>query len=369
MTIRKPQHAIATQLVRRLRDIRKPVLYCGDSALSKQVVGQIDRLHRHYHPTPWLHGCHAQLLYMNLRKKAGDQLGYDRIEPLIMADGGTTALAWRGDNLPADTPILVILHTITGSPESMREMVGDLGQLTGWRVVLCLRRGHGDLPLTTPRINILGSTDDLREQLSCIRQQYPDAPLYGIGSSAGSGLLTRYLGEEADASVFRAAFVYCPGYDTGQAFTQVHPTYSRLMAKKLVRQFITRQQDQLAQFAALPRLQQAQSLADFHDDHHELAGYADRASYVAATNPMQVFARISTPVMIVNSEDDPVCRIGNLMPHLEQIRSMPDAILVITRQGSHCAHYEGWSARSWAHRLMAEYFQAMHGLAGAKGGE
>ena len=82
-----------------------------------------------------------------------------------MRDGGQTALAWCGHGLPADTPTILVLHTLTGSPQSMAELVQDLHRETGWRVVVCLRRGHADLPLSTPRLNILGCTDDLREQL------------------------------------------------------------------------------------------------------------------------------------------------------------------------------------------------------------
>ena len=54
----------------------------------------------------------------------------------------------------------------------MRELVRDLRLMTGWRVVLCLRRGHADLKLTTPRLSIVGSTDDLREQISLVRERF-----------------------------------------------------------------------------------------------------------------------------------------------------------------------------------------------------
>jgi hypothetical protein len=44
------------------------------------------------------------------------------------------------------------------------------------------------------------------------------------------------------------------------------------------------------------------------------------------------------------------------------MRQMPGVILVTTAKGSHCAHYQGWSARSWSATLMSHYFQAMHAL-------
>lgn len=41
--------------------------------------------------------------------------------------------------------------------------------------------------------------------------------------------------------------------------------------------------------------------------------------------------------------------------------TVPDSILVLTARGGHCAFLEGhWRPRSWAHRLIAEYFRAVH---------
>ena len=47
-------------------------------------------------------------------------------------------------------------------------------------------------------MNLFGSTQDLREQLLYIQDKFPQSDLYGVGSSAGTGLLVRYLGEEGE---------------------------------------------------------------------------------------------------------------------------------------------------------------------------
>lgn len=327
------------------------------------MVAALPQLQADFKPTPWLFNAHAQLIFHSLRKGSqqrrgqGDML-YDRHEQLTMRDGGLTALYWCGHDLPAGTPTIVVLHTITGSPDSMAELVGDLHAGTGWRVVLCLRRGHADLPLQTPRISLMGCTDDLREQLAVIQARFPASPLFAVGSSAGSGLLARYLGEEGDAAPFRAGFAYCPGYDIDTGFDQVHPWYSRMMTKKLLRQFIVRNRDSLAHLATLPALQSAEDLGGLNRALFELSGHPDYADYDRARNPMRVFDGIRVPLMVLNAEDDPVCRIGNILPWLEMIRGMPNVILVTTAEGSHCAHYEGWTARSWSARLMAAYFKA-----------
>jgi len=340
-----------------------PRVHCHDNPRSRAILEALPRLRRPYRPTPWLFNTHLQLVFLNSRKKT-DSLPYDRIQPLVMADGGQTELHWLGFHLPSQTPTIVVLHTITGSPASMQELVRDLHECTGWRVVLCLRRGHAHLPLATPKLNILGCTQDLREQLAAIRAQFPDSVLYGVGSSAGSGLLVRYLGEEGENALFRAAFAYCPGYNTDNAFTKAHPFYSRLMAKKLSKQFIRPHAYRLAHLPTVRTLRAARNLAEFHDHIYELAGFDTLAEYTAASNPMRVFTAITKPVMILNSEDDPVCRFENIAPYREAMARMPNVILVTTAQGSHCAHYEGWSPRSWAGRLMGEYFLSVHSVCG-----
>ncbi|WP_051144674.1 YheT family hydrolase [Perlucidibaca piscinae] len=347
---------------------RRPQVICHDSPRNREVVAALPPLQTDFTPTPWLFNAHAQLIFYSLRKISQQRRQrraalYDHRERLTMRDGGLTALYWCGHDLPADTPTIVVLHTITGSPDSMAELVRDLRRGTGWRVVLCLRRGHADLPLVTPRMNLFGCTDDLREQLAVIRRRFPDSPLYAVGSSAGSGLLVRYLGEEGEAAPFRAGFAYCPGYDTDAGLDVVHPRYSRMMARKLQRQFITPNHTRLAHLSTLPRLQAAEDLASLHRAQFELAGHPDYAAYDRASNPMHVFERIRVPLMVLNAEDDPVCRIGNLTPWLPTMLAMPNVILVTTAEGSHCAHYEGWAARSWSARLMSGYFRVMHTVA------
>ena len=69
-----------------------------------------------------------------------------------------------------------------------------------WRVVLHARRGHGDLPFTTPRWNTVGNTSDARDALRAVRARHPAAAALCIaGFSAGSGLMMRFLGEPGDA--------------------------------------------------------------------------------------------------------------------------------------------------------------------------
>lgn len=340
---------------------QKPRIYCQDNAHNRQIIRSLDQLQQNYRPTPWLFNGHMQMLFLSARKNNVGQ-AYDHIEQLTMSDGGQTALAWIGYKLPSNTPTIALLHTLTGSPQSMQELALDLHNTTGWRVVLCVRRGHADLPLTQPLFNIFGSVTDLHEQLGIIHARLPESALYGVGSSAGSGLLVRYLGTMGQETRLRAAFAYSPGYNTDTGFDHIQPFYSRYMAKKLLRKFVEPHAKNIAHLPTFNRLRNAQDLSEFNRHAFEFAGYSSFEEYAHDINPMRVFTHISIPMMILNAEDDPVCNIQNAAPYLDTMRKMPNLILVTTTHGSHCAHYEGWRAKSWAGRLIGQYLKTVHDI-------
>lgn len=335
----------------------QPTLYYDVQSHSQSILNHLPQLKQKYRPTPWLSNPHLHLIYFDLIKKRSIRLKYDVIEQLKMSDGGITGIAWYGLNLPKNTPTIVLMHTITGSPESMRELVRDLHQYTGWRIALCLRRGHAGLPMPVAKMNLFGSTDDLREQILYIQDKFPESDLYGVGSSAGTGLLVRYLGEEGENTPLKAAFALCPGYNTETGFKNVHPFYSKVMTKKLFKKFITPYSSTWQKTSSLSKVMNTKTLLEFEQAYFEMAGYQDYQTYTQATNPIYVFENVKIPLMILNAEDDPVCHIKNLEPYKEVIQHMPNVIVVTTKKGSHCGYYEGLQTKSWATRLMADYFK------------
>jgi hypothetical protein len=88
-----------------------------------------------------------------------------------------------------------------------------------------------------------------------------------------------------------------------------------------------------------------------------MAGFQDYQSYCQAINPIYVFENVKIPLMILNAEDDPVCSIKNLEPYKDIIQQMENIAVVTTKKGSHCGFYENLTVKSWASRLMADFFK------------
>ena len=348
---------LTQSLLDQVTGAEQPKMYFNPQGELTEVLQKLPQLQQKYRPTPWLSNAHAHLLYFDLIKKKTIQLQYDRMDHLTMQDGGVTAITWYGFDLPKDTPTIVIMHTITGSPTSMRELVKDLNEYTGWRIALCLRRGHAGLPMPVPKMSIFGSTDDLKEQLEFIQMQFPQSDLYAVGSSAGTGLLVRYLGEQGIDTPFKAAFAMCPGYDTDVGFQNVHPLYSKVMTKKLFKAFIQPYTQTWQNTGSIQNVLKTKTLQEFQHQYYEMAGYTDYKSYNQAVNPIYVFENLTIPLMVLNAEDDPVCSIKNLEPYKEIVKKMPNIVVVTTKKGSHCGFYEGLQSKSWASRLIADFLK------------
>jgi len=215
------------------------------------------------------------------------------------------------------------------------------------------------------RINTMGSTDDLRRQLAEIMARRPGAALYGVGVSAGSGLLVRYLGEERARSCFRAAVAICPAYDLRDAFRYAHRAYDRYLTRKMIEFFLRRNEDVLARIDGYDACARAKSMAEFHDRLYPLAGFDSREAFYRNSNPMEVARDVTTPVLVINATDDPVCVERNVHRHLDDMRQLPRMTLALTRHGGHCGFFDGLlTTDSWLERATAEYLRAAQRMLG-----
>jgi predicted alpha/beta-fold hydrolase len=339
---------------------RRPTLYYRPSPLNDRVLAVCPALRGRYWPTIWAFNRHLQIAVLVRKSALEPPAVYDDVETIGLDDGGTVSLAWIGMSAAPATPTLVVLPTICGDAQTVRGFVRRIRARLGWRVVVCNRRGHGDLPLTAPRINTMGSTGDLRVQIRRIAARVPASPLYGVGLSAGSGLLVRYLGEEGMGTPLVAGVAYCPGYDISRAFHRLHPAYDRHLRRQLKAYFLERHRAVLERSPEFHAMLDAGSVGEFHDRSWGVGGFASTAEYYASSNPMVVADQIRVPLLIINAEDDPVCVGENVREHQHLMDEVPDGILAFTSRGSHCAFFEGLRVPvPWSDRLIAEYLRAI----------
>lgn len=338
---------------------KKPTVIYQKNSVNEALVSHTPSLNSRYYVTPWIFNNHLQMLFLGLKKSLSKSLKYDDRDVLTMPDGGTVAVEWLGLDLPEDTPTMLVLHTISGTPHSMREFVRYMHDQLGWRVALCVRRGHGDITLQTPQFNTVGNIDDFTAQLAHVQSRFPQSDLYATGISAGSGVLARYLGIAGKNTPIKAAVAYCPAYSMRKAFARVVPFYSKAMTKKLHRLFIEPNLELFGHFKSLEALKETEDMHEFHQHLYEITGSDTFEDYIINTNPADVLDNIQVPILYLNAKDDPICHIDNTYEHIPMLEKMENVILTITDRGSHCAYFEGLTAKPWANRLIKEYFQSV----------
>jgi uncharacterized protein len=310
-------------------------------------------------PSWFIRNSHVQNVLTLVRDEVAPPLEWDAEERLVMPDGGTVSIQWLGLDAPKHTPVLIVLHTVTGSARDLRRFIASVHARLGWVVAACNRRGHAGLPLTAPQVNTLGSVDDFRSQLSAIESRRPAAPLFGVGVSAGSSVLVRYLGEEGKRSHIRAAAALCPPYDIREAFRCAHRAYDRLLTRRLIRFFLLRNSGVLREVDGYDHCAAATTLAEFHDRLYPLAGFRTREEFYLRSNPMEVASGVAVPILVINAADDPLCVERNVRQHLDEMQQLSRMTLAVTRCGGHCGFFEALgNTDSWADRAIAEYLEA-----------
>mmetsp|Transcript_47482 Transcript_47482/g.154121 ORF Transcript_47482/g.154121 Transcript_47482/m.154121 type:complete len:405 (+) Transcript_47482:50-1264(+) len=277
-----------------------------------------------YQPTPWARSAKANFVLATLRSRLAALRR--NVEPPLT--GRTTAVPsepdlgveWTKDEvgvtLPPEAPIVIFLHTITGTAAQTRWLMAYASS-RGWRACTFVRRGHDPSSrLTSPTFNLLGDVSDVQLQLEAVRLAHPRASFLGmVGVSAGSGLLISYLGAAGSATPVGAACAICPAWDVGSAFgamSKAQPAAERAMLAQIRSRFVRRNERLLRAFdsAAVDACLAAQSLSDLLAAHAPFAMRRRGATgdeYFAAHDPMAVRRNVSVPVLVLNAEDDFVC--------------------------------------------------------------
>jgi len=284
-------------------------------------------------------------------------------ETLTMGDGGTVSIDFPADShLPDDAPLVIFLHTITGSSSDTGHYM-RYATRRGWRSCVFNRRGHGRMSLTSPRFNVIGDAADTKAQVDFVTAKYPSASYIGmVGISAGSGLLVTYLGKEGDKTPVQAACSLCPAYDISKAFSRLaenYPVVDRHILKSMKKCFIRYNKDILGvkSRSALDDCLQATTIDEFVSAHFPFAGYDTLEDYFNDNNPMLWVQGIVRPVLIVNSDDDMVCLPENIREDV--IMSLGGALLLRTRKGAHIAFNEGiLGTGCYLSRITMDYLDA-----------
>jgi len=222
----------------------------------------------------------------------------------------------------------------------------------------------------------------LSPKLSCMNER----------AIPGAGLAVRYSGEKRLECPFAAVVCVCPGYDTteGGPFSRFEPLLDKHLLDSVKLLFLKSNEHVLrgggggegvgsgesvttmcasantARSAVISpgfeELMAADNMAELQRRLYSVEGYASLAEYHENTNPMGVAGNIAVPLLVINSDDDPICTPSNVDDNLWCFEGDVERALVRTPVGTHCCFYEGrtvWPRSSWSTDASLEFFQAV----------
>ncbi len=323
----------------------------------QSILGRCNSILNGYKPTFWCYGTFLQLVWLILREWYYlNTIEYERVH-LVRPDKGTVCIdIAKSDSISPDAPIVLFLHTISGSSNTTNSFVQH-AMKRGWRAIVLNRRGH-DHPLTSPRFNLMGDVDDTVAMIKKVKSIYKKSSfLAAIGISAGSGQVVSYIGREGSNVDISAAVSLCPAYDISKAFGNLDKTYpsvANLLLKRIKKYFLLDNDKILQSMTGYSESLQTKNLHDFVQTISTLAGAKNWTDYLKKHNPMSHYTNNKTPCLIINSIDDPVC----VKENIPEIKVLNYALL-LTERGSHIAFTEGLMANgSWMERVALDFLES-----------
>ncbi|KZT66449.1 AB-hydrolase YheT [Daedalea quercina L-15889] len=341
-----------------------------------------------YIPAWWLFSGHLQVAYCAFGDFSDvDLMEYDRTL-LRTIDGGTIGLDFSppesARNLREDTPIVIVLHGLTGGssesyvravlyPICAPEIQGGLG----YRGVVVMFRGCAGVPLTSPQLYCAGNTDDIRMAVYYIRKKYPRAPLIGVGFSIGANILARYLAEEGEDSRMIAGCTLCSPSNVAENSDLLEGSwfcrtvYSTALGQNM-QDIVKMHAERLNTFdhpirkAVLATLSLSRPTMWVFDDHMtRLFGgpsppFPMRTvrEYYEWSSSHKMLSKIRVPFLAFHDEDDPIVQA---QPAYDLGGSAMVAI-VVTKKGGHLGWFQsagGFRVTRWTTKPVIEWVRAV----------
>ncbi|GAB2224030.1 hypothetical protein Drorol1_Dr00004776 [Drosera rotundifolia] len=343
------------------------------SLSSKEIVSNCPSLNKRYLVTPWLASPHLQTLFLTFVDK-GPAFNYKR-KIFHASDGGTIALDClfsldvHGDgfnmnnDMPKNdikSPIMVVIPGLTSdSASSYIKHLAYNSAKDKWNVVVVNHRGLGGVSVTTDWFYNAGWTEDVREVVRYLRNEYHDIPIFLVGTSIGANVLVKYLGEEGNDTLISGAVAICNPWDLliNDRFISrrvVQKIYDRAIAGGL-QGYAQLHQTRMARLANWDGIKKSRRVRDF-DNHATciIAKYETVDTYYRQNTSTNYLRNVSVPLLCINALDDPICT-REAIPW-DECRLNKNVILATTKHGGHLAFYEGITAsRLWWVRAVNEF--------------
>ncbi|KAJ3777168.1 Alpha/Beta hydrolase protein [Lentinula raphanica] len=363
-------------------------------SLRKLVQDRCPSLFTPFEPKWWLNNGHIQTTFSVFADISQVDNVWYRRQNLELVDGGTLGLDFApidDAGLSDDTPIIVVLHGLTGGsyePYIKSILIHATKPVNkgglGFRAVVPHSRGCGGVPITSTKFYSAGGTDDFRQALIYISHRYPRAKLLGLGFSLGSNIMTRYIAQEGEKCRLSSACVLANPWDLAANSDILSGTfvgrnvYNNALGTNLMN--VAKQHHKA--LMADPSLPIAKALAPLMSISQmtltnfdkvflsQVGGpppqfpYATVNEYYNAMSSHECVGDVRIPYLAINSADDPVVQYVPM-----DGAGNGYAVMVLTSGGGHLGWFNDASGKDrWTTKPVLEWLTLMGREVVAKSG-
>lgn len=296
-----------------------------------------------FKPAWWLTNPHAQTIYPTMMHR--QQAPINHSERINLPDGDFIDLAWATNGLDANTPLVILLHGLGGSVNSVyvSSLLRALNQ-TGVRGVLMHFRGASEEPNRLPRAYHSGDTADFDFLINKLNREEPHTRKAAIGISLGGNVLLKWLGETGSQSLIHAAVAVSVPFQLNIVADRINQGFSRIYQYYLLqslRNFFTRKLSQENFQLPYPHRSLASLKCFWTFDEYVTAplhGFENVHTYYREASSKQYLHRITTPTLILHASDDPFMT-PEILPKANELSE--STILELSSHGGHVGFITG----------------------------
>ncbi|MEX2582030.1 MAG: alpha/beta fold hydrolase [Gemmatimonadota bacterium] len=314
-------------------------------------------------PAWWLPGAHAQTVGgRQLRRYDTGPLRTERVE---LPDGDFLDLDEGPEQLPLDSPVVLVLHGLEGCSGS--NYVSTLARELAGRGIRTLRMNFracsGEMNRLA-RFYHAGDTGDVDFVARMLRDRHPDVPMGAVGFSLGGNVLLKYLGEQGDAgrSLFRSAVAISIPFDlvAGTQRLEEGPMsrlYTLYFIRKLRRK-VLRKRELLMDHCDVESALAARTIREYDEAATAIIhGFDDAWHYYDSSSARHTMHEIRTPTLVLHALDDPFLPSESVP--VQAVAKNPWLIDGITPAGGHVGFIAGppWAPVCWAEREAARFLE------------
>ncbi|KAG5525811.1 hypothetical protein RHGRI_032184 [Rhododendron griersonianum] len=268
-----------------------------------------------YLTTPWLSSPHIQTAFLSLfdwRPAFHYRSPFRAVsQSLIVPEASLQSK----DTITEDdkTPIVVVIPGLTSdSAHAYVKHCAFKMAKCGWNVVVSNHRGLGGISITSDCFYNAGWTEDIRKVIDHLHHQFPEAPLFVVGTSIGANVLVKYLGEDGINSPIAGAAAICSPWDL--------LICDRFINRRAVQKFYNKaltfglkgyaqlHQLVLSRLADWEGILKSRSVRDFDNYATRVLGKFETVdAYYRHSSSSTFVGNVMVPLLCISSLDDPVC--------------------------------------------------------------